>query len=82
LLAAVYFVTKITIPTIAVNATTTLYKTAIFRLYLSHKNPNITLLAKNPVPIITLYIPYAVPRNSDEMYLGITALCNVSEIPT
>ena len=52
------------------------------KLKLSHKYPNATLLTKKPMPTTTLYIPYAVPHRTNETYLGTTALCNVSEIPT
>jgi hypothetical protein len=59
---------------IAAIAKDMLYNTATRRLKLSHKYPNATLLMKNPTPITTLYIPYAVPLSSDETYLGITVL--------
>jgi hypothetical protein len=65
---------KTSIPTIAAKAKDMLYNTAMRRLKLSHKYPNTILLIKKPEPITTLYIPYAVPRSSDETYFGIIAL--------
>ena len=69
-----YFLMKTSIAIIAAKANDMLYNTAIRRLKLSHKYPNTILLTKKPTPTTTLYIPYAVPRSSDEIYFGITAL--------
>ena len=72
---------NINMPTTAAIAVIILYDAAAVRLKLSHKNPKTTLATKNVVPATTLYRPYAVPLNSEETYLGITALWTVSEIP-
>jgi hypothetical protein len=61
-------------PTTAAIAVIVLYDTAVVRLKLSHKNPKATLATKNVIPTMTLYRPYAVPLNSEAIYLGITAL--------